>query len=276
MIAYINGAWVNQDEAVVPINDSAFILGDGLFETIRFEENHIAFLDRHLDRLLSGIRQLRYDFKYNRYEIEKNIFQAIKKNHFKKGIARIIVSRGSLEALDFRKSTQSNLYILIKDLPEFPNLPVEIMLLPSEKYNQRKGVNILKMLSYAGNIQALKEAEKHSVYEPIFYNHKNIIKEGATKNIFFIKDNFIYTPSLSLGVLDGVMRGVILETAKSLGIKRKKQSILIDDIKDFDEIFLSSSVVGPMPCTYKNYNSSYLICNQIKDEIDHLYKIKFY
>ena len=276
MIAYINGSWVSQNEAVVPINDSAFILGDGLFETIRFEENHIAFLDRHLDRLLSGAKQLRYNLKYNRSEIEKIVFQAIEKNHLKKGIARIIISRGSLEVLDFRRSTQSNLYILLKDLPKLPNLPVEIMLLPSEKYNQREGVNILKMLSYAGNIQALNEAEKHSVFEPIFYNHKNIIKEGATKNIFFIKDNFIFTPSLSLGVLDGIMRGVIIETANSLGIKRKKQSILKDDIKDFDEIFLSSSVVGPMPCTYKNYYSNYSICNQIKDEIDNLYKIKFY
>tara|TARA_B100000214_G_C23931352_1_gene610918 strand:+ start:475 stop:1305 length:831 start_codon:yes stop_codon:yes gene_type:complete len=276
MIAYINGSWVSQNEAVIPINDSAFILGDGLFETIRFEENHIAFLDRHLDRLLSGAKQLRYNLKYNRSEIEKIVFQAIEKNHLKKGIVRIIISRGSLELLDFRRSTQSNLYILLKKLPKLPNLPVEIMLLPSEKYNQREGVNILKMLSYAGNIQALNEAEKHSVFEPIFYNHKNIIKEGATKNIFFIKDNFIFTPSLSLGVLDGIMRGVIIETANSLGIKRKKQSILKDDIKDFDEVFLSSSVVGPMPCTYKNYHFNYSICNQIKDEIDNLYKIKFY
>ena len=276
MIAYVNGSWIKQDEAVVPINDSAFILGDGLFETIRFEENHVPFLDKHLDRLFSGISQLRYNLRYTRHEIEKIVFQAIKKNQLERGIVRVIVSRGSLEALDFRKPTQSNLYILLKDLPELPKLPVEIMLLPSEKFNQRKGTNILKMLSYAGNIQALKEAEKHSIFEPIFYDEQKNIKEGATKNIFFVKDNFIYTPSLSLGVLDGIMRGVVIEAASRLGIKQKKQSIAIGDIKDFDEMFLSSSVVGPMPCTYKNYQSNYSICNQIKDEIAHLYKIKFY
>ena len=114
MIAYVNGSWIKQDEAVVPINDSAFILGDGLFETIRFEENHVPFFDKHLDRLLSGINQLRYKLRYTRHEIEKIVFQAIKKNQLERGIVRVIVSRGSLEALDFRKPTQSNLYILLK------------------------------------------------------------------------------------------------------------------------------------------------------------------
>ena len=276
MIVFIRGRWIKQNEATVPINDSAFLLGDGIFETFRFENNNIPFLDKHLDRLFTSVEQLRYNFKYNYSHLENIIFQIIEKNKLESGIIRIIVSRGNLKALNFSKSTTPNLYVLVKNLPDPVALPVKIMLLPASEFNQREGNNILKTLSYAGNIQALKEAEKHSIFEPVFYNENNEIKEGATKNIFFIKDNKIFTPSLSLGILKGVMREIILDVANQLGIKHIKKSISTLDIHNFDEIFLSSSIVGPMPCTYENYKSTYSICKQIKDEIGHLYKINFY
>ena len=63
-IAYIKGDWEEQENAVVSINDSAFLLGDGLFETVRFEKDNIPFIDRHLFRLFTGINQLQYHFKY--------------------------------------------------------------------------------------------------------------------------------------------------------------------------------------------------------------------
>ena len=229
----------------------------------------------HLNRLYSGIKQLQYNFKYKPSELEAVLLKTIKKNSLKKGIIRLIVSRGDLKELNFRSKSKSNLFVLVKDIPQTPAIPVKIMFLPASNFNQREGTDILKTLSYSGNIQAIKEAEKNLIFEPIFYNDHKEIKEGATKNIFFIKDNCIFTPPLSLGILDGIMRNIILDTAKKLGLNQKNNKIKIDSIFDYDEMFLSSSVDGPMPCTYKNYKSDYAICNKIKDRIVHLYETNF-
>ena len=65
-------------------------------------------------------------------------------------------------------------------------------------------------------MKAKKDANNKNAFEPVFYNKKQIITECAIRNIFFIKANKIYTPSLDLGVLPGVMRDTILDIALSM------------------------------------------------------------
>ena len=51
-------------------------------------------------------------------------------------------------------------------------------------------------MNYIGNMKAKKDANKNGVFEPVFYNKNKIITECAIRNIFFIKSNKLYTPSL--------------------------------------------------------------------------------
>ena len=44
-IYYINGKWVVADEALIPFNDAGFLYGDGLFETLRFDNKKIFSAD---------------------------------------------------------------------------------------------------------------------------------------------------------------------------------------------------------------------------------------
>ena len=53
---YIDGKWIKSDEASVPFNDMGFLYGDGLFETMRFDSKRIFSIDKHIDRLLSGLK----------------------------------------------------------------------------------------------------------------------------------------------------------------------------------------------------------------------------
>ena len=55
-VNYINGTWKKASIATVPINDSGFLLGDGLFETIRFDNKTLFKPEKHLERLYLGLQ----------------------------------------------------------------------------------------------------------------------------------------------------------------------------------------------------------------------------
>ena len=52
---YINGKWIDSSNATIPFNDSGFLYGDGLFETMRFDNGKIFYPQKHLKRLEKGI-----------------------------------------------------------------------------------------------------------------------------------------------------------------------------------------------------------------------------
>ena len=85
-------------------------------------------------------------------------------------------------------------------------------------------------MNYLGNMLAKKTCEKEGGFEPAFYNSNNIVTECAIRNIFFIKNKELITPSLDLGILSGVMRETILIIAESIGIKYSEEHINFNSI----------------------------------------------
>ncbi len=62
-INYMNGAWKIGSDSMVPIYDGGFLLGDGLFETIRFDNRKLFYPDKHLKRLFDGLDIIRIKLK---------------------------------------------------------------------------------------------------------------------------------------------------------------------------------------------------------------------
>ena len=62
MLVFLNGQFVPEARAVVPVNDRGFLYGDGLFETIACREGQACWLALHLQRLQQGCERLRLAF----------------------------------------------------------------------------------------------------------------------------------------------------------------------------------------------------------------------
>ena len=58
-INYMNGTWRANSDSTVPLYDAGFLLGDGLFETIRFDSRKLFYPEKHLKRLFSGLDIIR-------------------------------------------------------------------------------------------------------------------------------------------------------------------------------------------------------------------------
>ena len=88
-------------------------------------------------------------------------------------------------------------------------------------------------------------AKEKGVNNCLILNNKNTIAEAIGANVFVVKGNVILTPSLQEGCVDGIMRRVVIETARQNGIKIYDNcSIELKDLERADEIFLTNAING--------------------------------
>jgi len=72
-------------------------------------------------------------------------------------------------------------------------------------------------------------------------------RKAAFANIFFRKNNVIYTPHILCGLLPGIVRKHVIRVSEKLGYIVRKAFLKVDDIKDMDECFITSSIAGIFP-----------------------------
>ena len=266
-IYYINGEFIQNDKAQVSFSDSAFLYGDGIFETIRFENKKLCLINKHLDRLKNGFSTLDLIYDKKDFEIIELLDSVIRLNDFNKGLLRLIISRGSIQGSAWEYNGEPNTYISINPLAKIPTIPVKVVFLDEKKYPIVRFTPAIKSMNYAGNMKAKKDAYNKGAFEPVFYNKDKFITECAIRNIFFVKGNELYTPSLDLGILSGVMRDTVLDIALEKSIKVNQAHINFDEINNFDEAFISSTGIGIVECFWDGWSSNYKITKKIKKSL---------
>ena len=263
MISYYKGQFLHSKD--IHINEKLF-RGIGIFETIKFEDKKILCFKEHIDRLFSNHF---FNFsKLNQEKIYSDSVEVINQNSLSHGLIKIVIVPLSDNWDDLEY------YIFLRELPQ--NIPdsVKVIFYSEKCYPILRFKPMYKSLSYMGNFMAIRDAKLSGAFEPIFYNKQNIITEGAIRNIFFIKDNLIYTPSLNLGILNGITRKHVIQLADSLNCTVKESNINYNTINTMDEAFITSSAVDILPCFWDGWRSNYSITRKLKNLYNESIKIK--
>jgi branched-chain amino acid aminotransferase len=95
------------------------------------------------------------------------------------------------------------------------------------------------------NVMAGIYAKEHGFDDCLVLNNKCDIIESSNSNIFLVKKDIVYTPSLKQGCVDGIMRSTIIELAKASALR--VEEIVIENesvLLEADEIFLTNAVSG--------------------------------
>tara|TARA_Y100000739_G_C20601724_1_gene463302 strand:- start:1317 stop:2129 length:813 start_codon:yes stop_codon:yes gene_type:complete len=263
MYYLINNKFFSSEKSQIPFDDSGFLFGDGLFETMRFDNKKIFSSKKHLDRLKTGLKLINLNLPYSKNELNKMLNKVIKKNKINNGLLKLIITRG-LESENYKKP---NVYISIKKLYAIPKNPVKVVYFKESNYPIIRYKPAIKSINYIGNMLAKRHATELGFYEPVFYNSDNLVTECAIRNIFYIKNNILITPSLDLGILSGVMRETIIDITKYLNIDIHQTHINFNDINSMDEAFISSTGIGLLPCYWGNWDSNFKVTKLIKKEL---------
>ncbi len=244
---WIDGNFVDSSEATVSVFDHGLLYGDGCFEGIRIYNGRILKLRSHIVRMFKSAEAIRLHPQHSIDEMEEIVRKAVAVNEQRDGYIRLVFTRGkgTLGLNPFLCPTPT-VFVIVEKINLYPTEMYENGMSIVVAKRPRVPVECLdpqvKSLNYLNNILAKIEAIDAGVLEALMLNQNGEVAECTGDNIFIIKDGKIATPPVSAGILNGITRRLVMdEIAPAIGYKIEERTIMLDEVMDADEVFLTGT-----------------------------------
>ncbi|MEW8322273.1 MAG: branched-chain-amino-acid transaminase [Candidatus Thiodiazotropha taylori] len=249
---WINGKLVTRNEANVSVFDHGFLYGDGVFEGIRFFNNHPFMLHEHLVRLQKSAKAIALEVPYDNQAVLNAIELVINNFTEDSGYLRLIVTRGvGPLGLDPTGCTKPSLFIMADQLAivseRIRTAGVKLIIastrrLPNDGLDSR-----IKSLNYLNQILARMEANQAGADEAVLLNQAGRVAEGSTENLFIAVEGRLLTPPVTDGALDGITRKLVIQLAQQNGVSVTESPLTSYDLYNADECFLTGTGAELIP-----------------------------
>jgi len=257
MKAWINGELVGWDKATVPILSHSFSRGSAIFEVVDIVTTNSgsAFfgLTEHVDRLFNTA-----DLTYMTLPIEKDalieaILATARENGVKSGACKFFAYYPLIEFSALPQNPQVDVAVFCVDYDLFNvkqeeiSAPVNVGVASFRKLHpDTVPVHAKVVGNYVNPFLAKMEMKKEGYDDVIMLDTRGYVAEGATSNVFFVKDNALITPTLD-NILPGITRRAVLTIAKDMGYDVTETNILPEELTDMDEAFYCGTLVKIQP-----------------------------
>lgn len=252
-LTYFNGEMVEPGAKVVSLDDRGYCFGDGVYEVVRVYNGRAFAFSYHQDRLYRSMREMDIPVRMPPDELQELHEIMIEQSEITDGYIYLQITRGvSPRHHAFERSTlEPQMYMFIKPITKDLSVlqeGVKAITLPDERWAR---VDI-KTLNLIPNILAQTKAEKKGAYTAILVRD-GIVTEGATSNVFVMKDGVCYTHPANHHILKGITRQlVVTRVAPTAGITIIERGFDEAFLKDADEIFFTDTIGGIIPITTLN------------------------
>ncbi len=250
IISY-NGTLYDENSCAMSAFSRAVHYGDGVFETMRASGNRVFRLEDHLKRLCFGLGILRIPLPDVGRQTAAAL-EVLRANALPEATLKIIAFRsgppGPTPAATHAPCILITVDRLDRDALSRNAAGVSARIVAIRR-NTTSPLCGIKSLNYLDNIIARMEARDHGALEALFLNQHDRVAEGATSNVFAVKDGSLRTPPVSAGALPGITRRVLFEISRTLSLPCSECDISPDELKAADELFLTNAGAGIMPLT---------------------------
>jgi branched-chain amino acid aminotransferase len=252
-----NGEFENWDDSNVHILSHTLHYGTGVFEGVRAykTENGPAIfrLSEHTSRLFDAASKINIKIPFSKDEL--NIIQCniLNQNNLNEGYIRPIVYLGN-EGLGLRaKDLSVNVAVAAWEWPSYMDPIAKEEGISVIKSSHKQYENPLhsgnKIIgTYFSNTMALHEALDKGADEAIMMDMNGFISEGSGENVFIIKDEVVFTPTID-HCLNGITRQSVIQMAQDLSIEVHEKDLRYEDLKNADEAFFTGTAVEITPIT---------------------------
>jgi len=242
-IFYVDGQFVEESEARLPVTDLAVLRGYGIFDFLRTYNGIPFHLNDHLLRLERSARLIGLPLPHSASAIAEIVRETLARNSYPESNIRIVVTGGASQD-GISPGNSQRLLVMIS--------PVKPM--PDDWYT--KGAAIItchverfmpgaKSINYIPAILCQNEARSRGAVEAVYVDRDGYLLEGTTSNLFVVRGDTVITPPCDR-VLPGITRQVVLELAKKEFAVLERR-VHVDELRLLDEAFLASSVKEVVP-----------------------------
>ncbi len=235
---YINGQFLPAQQAVVSVEDRAYVFGDGVYEVIHFKGRCLIDGEKHLERLVASAQAVRISLP-PLTALRLIIKKLLMMNRSEEGALYLQVSRGIAPRDQLFPSPQPrpSVFLFVKEGKFAPLHSISVVTGQDVRW---KGCHI-KSLNLLPNVLARQNASDQQAYETWFVNEQDYITEGSLSNAWIVKKGTLYTAPSTANILNGITRQRVIALAKQLKMSVKEQFYSLTEALKADEAFVTST-----------------------------------
>lgn len=251
MLVYLNGEFLPQETACVPVNDRSFLFGDGIYEVIRVSSGVMFEPEAHLERMEYGLRgiRIRLPKDTNPERLLELSRMLLERNGLQAGEATVYlqVTRGTAPRTHAFPSvaTPATVYLStarFHPLLELQRVGAAAITLPDIRWSRCD----LKTVNLLPNVLGKQQAAEAGAFEAIFLRD-GAVTEGASTNVFGVIDGEIRTFPSCTYILSGITRAVVLELIAERGLPFRETPILAGELPRLQELFVTGTTTDVQP-----------------------------
>jgi len=260
MMINFNGKILDESDQLS--NNRGFLYGDAVFETLKIVNNKILFWEDHYFRLMSSMRIIRLDIPetYTPEFLKENIIKIHQKKSLT-GNSRVRITVFRYSSGKYRPESNTSSFIISSEEVRESNYilnngdyKVDLF---KDFYLDNQLISSIKSNNKIINVVASIYSNENGLENCILLNKNKMVVEFINSNIFTVNQGKIYTPKLSSGCLNGVMRKNLINILKLNSFEVFEEDISTFDLTKSDEIFGTNIIQGLFSVTnYRNKNYS--------------------
>jgi branched-chain amino acid aminotransferase len=251
-LAYLDGEIGDLADATVPLNDRGYLLGDGVFETLRTSNGHLFRLADHRARLRDGLKVIGLEADLiGEFDAAVQALSAAGQKRFGDELyLRVNITTGVMEDIAGTDHGAS-ITAICKPFKPYPlqyyAKGVQVVLSDQRK-DSCDPLCRVKTLSYIHSVTARRRAHSLTAHDALLRNEEGRITEATTSNVFARRGDTVYAPGPDEGALAGVTRAVVLELLEDVGLD-VEEVLDVDTLRKADEAWLTNTTGGVIPLT---------------------------
>jgi len=251
-IVYLNGNWVERDQAALSPDDRGFIFADGVYEVTKFYRGKAFRFADHLARLRRSLKEI--DIQFDQIdELESISAELLKRNNLDNSEAGVYwqITRGAHSRVHyFPAGVKPGFYAFASPLASATEkLQKGIKVIVQEDIRWKRCD--IKSVSLLPNTMLYNEAVKQGAGESILVRD-GFVTEATHSSVFAVKNGTLVTRPLSNLILPGITRKVILELCSENQIPVKEKLFTETELFEMDEVFISGTGSEIMPVVQVN------------------------
>ncbi|HEX7601838.1 MAG TPA: aminotransferase class IV [Polyangiaceae bacterium] len=250
-VVTIDGVFVDESRAVLPLSDRAVLHGDSVFEVLRVYAGRPFLLEEHLERFERSAAALRFgavDVPLWAMDVSAALGRF---GGASDAVLRLMLTRGD-GALRTPLGALAGRRVLIVEAlahldPALYERGVSAVVLDEPRVRPDGASALGKYARYLPNLLALDDARARGADEALWLDPEGNLVEAATANVFVVEGDALWTAPLSSGVLAGITRAEVLRLASASGMRGREEPFPKSALARATEVFLTSSVREVVP-----------------------------
>ncbi len=247
-MVWLDGRVLPSGRARISVFDRGLLYGDAAFETVRVYGGKPFRWREHRRRLATTLELLAIPFPD--VDLRRAIDDLITAGRLPEAAIRLTVTRGVGEGLAPPPGLEPTVLLMPRAIPAGLEAAratgVHVIRLPfgQGRFGFTTGH---KTTNYAAAVQGRIRAREAGAFEALYVEQDGTLSEATTSNVFGVKRGRLLTPPMAAGCLPGITRELALQLGRKAGVPTRERALRSGELRDFDEIFLTGSVIEIMP-----------------------------